>query len=77
MLSSFARIFVIIGITFLVIGGLFYIAARFNLPLVRLPGDFQIHGKGFSCIFPLATSILLSILLSVILTLFSQFMGRK
>ena len=77
MLASIARIFLIIGVIFLVVGGLFYLAARFNLPLGKLPGDFQIQGKNFTCFFPLVTSILLSILLSVILTLFSRFIGRK
>ena len=77
MLSSFARVFLIIGVIFLVVGSLFYLAARLNLPLGKLPGDFQIQGKGFTCIFPLATSILLTILLSIILTLFSRFIGRK
>lgn len=77
MLASFARIFVIIGVIFLVVGGLLYLAGRLNLPLGKLPGDFQIQGKGFTCFFPLATSILLSILLTGILTLFSRFIGRK
>jgi len=77
MLPSLAKIFVIIGVIFLVIGGLFYLAGRINLPLGKLPGDFQIQGKDFTCIFPLATSLLLSILLSIILTLFSRFIGRK
>jgi Zn-dependent protease with chaperone function len=77
MLSSIARIFLIIGVIFLIVGGLFYLAARLNLPLGKLPGDIQIQGKGFTCIFPLATSILLSILLSIILTLLSRFIGRK
>ena len=77
MLPSLARIFLILGVIFLVVGGLFYLASRLNLPLGRLPGDIQIQGKDFTCIFPLATSILLSILLSIILTLFSRFIGRK
>ena len=77
MLSSFARIFLIIGVIFLVLGSLFYLAGRFNLPLGKLPGDFQIQAKSVTCIFPLATSILLSILLTIILTLFSRFIGRK
>lgn len=77
MLPSLARIFLIFGVIFLVVGGLLYLAGRLNLPLGKLPGDFQIQGKGFTCIFPLATSILLSILLSIILTLFSRFIGRK
>jgi hypothetical protein len=77
MLPSLAKIFLILGVIFLVVGGLFYLAGRLNLPLGRLPGDFQIQGKGFTCFFPLATSILLSILLSGILWLFSRFIGRK
>ena len=77
MLSSFARIFLIIGIIFLVVAGLLYMAGRFNLPLGKLPGDFQIQAKGFTCIFPLATSILLSILLTIILAIFSRIIGHK
>lgn len=77
MLPTIAKIFLIIGAVFLVIGGILYLAGRFNIPLGRLPGDFTIKGKGYTCIFPLATSILLSILLSIILTLISRFVGRK
>src|SRR4030095_4339640 len=35
----------------------------------RLPGDFRIQRDGFSFYFPLATSLLLSILLTVLLNL--------
>jgi hypothetical protein len=77
MLPTLAKTFLIIGGIFLVVGGLLYLASRLNLPLGRLPGDFTIQGKGYTCIFPLATSILLSILLSIILTLVSRFIGRK
>ncbi len=77
MLANIARIFLIIGAIFLVVGGLLYFAGRLNLPLGKLPGDFTIQGKGFTCFFPLATMIILSILLSLILTLASRFIGRK
>ena len=77
MLSQFARIFLIIGVIFLVVAGLLYLAGRLNLPLGKLPGDFQVQAKGITCIFPLATSILLSILLTIILNLFARFIGRK
>jgi hypothetical protein len=77
MLPSLAKIFLIIGVIFIVIAGVLYMAGRINLPLGRLPGDFQFQAKGFTCIVPLATSILLSILLSIILTIFSRFIGRK
>jgi hypothetical protein len=77
MLPSLAKVFLIIGVVFLIIAGLLYLAARINLPLGKLPGDFQIQGKGFTCFVPLASTLLLSILLSIILTLFSRFIGRK
>jgi hypothetical protein len=77
MLANIAKIFLIIGAIFLVLGAVLYLAGRLNLPLGKLPGDFTIQGKGFTCFFPLATSILLSILLTIILTLASRFLGRK
>jgi hypothetical protein len=77
MLANVAKIFIIIGAIFLILGAALYLAGRLNLPLGKLPGDFTIQGKGFTCFFPLATSILLSILLTIILTLVSRFIGRK
>ncbi|HSB66970.1 MAG TPA: DUF2905 domain-containing protein [Anaerolineales bacterium] len=77
MLVNIAKIFLIIGVIFLVVGGIIYFAGRLNLPLGKLPGDFTIQGKGYTCFFPLATSIVLSILLSIILFLISHFIGRK
>jgi hypothetical protein len=43
-----------------------------GLPLGRLPGDFYVRRDGFSFYFPLATSILLSIMLTLILALFRR-----
>jgi hypothetical protein len=77
MLGNIAKIFLVIGAIFLVVGGMLYLAGRLNLPLGKLPGDFTIQGKGYTCFFPLATSIVLSILLSIILTIASRFIGRK
>ena len=42
---------------------------RTNLPLGRLPGDIIYRGKNTTFYFPLATSILLSVVLAVILYL--------
>ena len=77
MLPSLTRIFLIIGVIFLVLAGLLYLASRINIPLGKLPGDFVFQEKNITCILPLATSIILSIALSVILTLISRFVGRK
>jgi hypothetical protein len=77
MNPNFARIFLILGVIFLIIGGIFYVASRFNIPLGKLPGDIVVQGKNMTCFIPLATSIILSILLSLILTFFARFIGRK
>jgi hypothetical protein len=44
-----------------------------GLPIGRLPGDFTIRRGNFSFYFPLATSIVASI----ILTLIMMFFGRR
>ena len=77
MLTTIARIFLTIGTIFLVVAGLLYLAGRLNIPLGKLPGDFTIQGKNYTCFLPLATSVVLSILLSIILTIASRFIGRK
>jgi Protein of unknown function (DUF2905) len=77
MLPSLSRIFLIIGVIFLILGGIAYVASRINIPLGKLPGDFIVQGKNITCIIPLMTSILLSIVLSIILTIISRFMGHK
>lgn len=62
-----------LGLLLALIGVLLILASRFGLPLGRLPGDFAYKGKNVSIFFPLATSILLSIVLSAILYLISRF----
>ena len=43
-----------------------------NLPLGRLPGDILYRGKHTTLYFPLATSIVVSVVLSLVL----YFLGR-
>jgi DUF2905 family protein len=43
-----------------------------GLPIGRLPGDFAVRRGHFSFYFPLATSIVLSIILTLILSLFRR-----
>ncbi len=54
------------GIIFVVIGLILLFSDKIPL-LGKLPGDIAIKGKNWSFYFPLATSILLSILISFIL----------
>ena len=43
-----------------------------GLPLGRLPGDFSVRRGNVSFYFPLATSVVLSILLTLILAFFRR-----
>jgi len=61
-----------IGGIIVVIGAVMVFAGRLNLPLGRLPGDITYRGKNTVFYFPLATSILLSIILSLLFWLFSR-----
>jgi hypothetical protein len=46
------------------------------LPLGRLPGDFRFGAGPFTCFFPLATSILISLVLTIALTLIARILSR-
>ena len=59
-------VFVGLGITAL---GLL---VMWGVPFGRLPGDFIVRRNNFSFYFPLATSIVLSILLTLILAFFRR-----
>ena len=43
-----------------------------GVPIGRLPGDFYVRRGSFSFYFPLATSVILSILLTLVFTLFRR-----
>ncbi|HMG85515.1 MAG TPA: DUF2905 domain-containing protein [Terracidiphilus sp.] len=62
-----------LGLLLLVIGAALLIAARLGLPLGRLPGDFSYRGKNVTVLFPLGTSILISVVLSILFYLISRF----
>ncbi|MHB9030512.1 MAG: DUF2905 domain-containing protein [Candidatus Latescibacterota bacterium] len=63
-------IFIIILGLLIVLGGLAVIYMDKIPYLGRLPGDINIHGKGWSFHFPIVTGIILSIILTIILNLF-------
>jgi hypothetical protein len=71
-----ARIFIILGLVMVVIGGLIYLFGRLGIPLGRLPGDIRIQGENVTCILPLATMIVLSIVLTVLLNIILRLINR-
>ncbi len=74
--SSFARWLIAIGLGMAAFGGLLWLLGRAGLPLGRLPGDFRFQSGGVTCIFPLATALLLSLALTILLNLILRGRGR-
>lgn len=71
-----ARVLIIIGLIFLVVGGLLYLTGRFGMPLGRLPGDIRIVRGNTTIFFPLGTSILLSLILTILLNIIIHYWKR-
>jgi hypothetical protein len=59
---------VLVGLVIAAVG----LVVMLGVPLGRLPGDFYVRRGGFSFYFPLATSIVLSILLTLVLAFFRR-----
>lgn len=65
-MSGLGKLLMVFGAVVLAVGVLLTFAGRWNLPLGRLPGDIVYRGKNTVFYFPLATSILISIVLSLV-----------
>jgi hypothetical protein len=72
-MGEIGRILIFCGAVMLVIGVAILLLGRTNLPIGRLPGDIFYRGKNTTFYFPLATSILLSVVLSIVLYVISRF----
>jgi hypothetical protein len=71
MQTDFGKLFIILGVVFVVVG--LILNSKIHIPwLGKLPGDISIKRDHFQFYFPLATSILLSILLTLILRFFRK-----
>jgi hypothetical protein len=62
------KLLVILGVAIAGIG----LLIMAGIPFGRLPGDIVVRRGNFSFYFPLATSIILSILLTLLLSLFRR-----
>ncbi|HXZ33745.1 MAG TPA: DUF2905 domain-containing protein [Terriglobales bacterium] len=72
-MADFGKLLIFLGAIIFVAGVALVLLGRTHLPLGRLPGDIVYRGKNTTFYFPLATSILLSVVLSVVLYVFSRF----
>ena len=62
-----AKIFIFVGVVFIIIGLIMYVFKGF--PLFRLPGDIVIDKGNFKFYFPITSSIIISIVLSIIFSI--------
>ena len=75
-MENIGRFIMLAGLALLLIGGAVFLAGKFGLPLVRLPGDIRIEGEHGSFYFPVTTSILVSIVLSIVLNILGRFLRK-
>jgi hypothetical protein len=66
-MSELGKLLIVLGIVLMGAGVVLTLLGRTNLPLGRLPGDIVYRGKNTTFYFPLATSLLVSVLLSIVL----------
>jgi hypothetical protein len=70
-MPDLGRFLMIIGVILVLVGLALWLSPKIPW-LGRLPGDIVIKRENFTFYFPLATSILISIILSLILYLFRK-----
>jgi hypothetical protein len=66
--ASMGKVLVVVGLGIAAVG----LSMMLGVPFGRLPGDFVVRRGTFSFYFPLATSIVLSILLTLLMALFRR-----
>jgi Protein of unknown function (DUF2905) len=70
--TDLGKLLIVLGVILVAAGVVLMLAGRINLPLGRLPGDMSYRGKHTTFYFPLATSLLLSVVLSLVLYVISK-----
>jgi hypothetical protein len=65
--ADVGKMLVVLGGTIVIVGVVLLLIGRANLPIGRLPGDIVYRGRNTTFYFPLATSILISVVLSILM----------
>lgn len=66
-MTDLGKMLVLLGGAVVVVGLALILLGRTNLPMGRLPGDIVYRGKNTIFYFPLATSVVISVVLSVLM----------
>jgi hypothetical protein len=71
--TELGKVLMFLGVVLIGVGLLLFFLGKTSLPLGCLPGDILYRGKNTTFYFPLATSILVSVVLSVLLYVIARF----
>jgi DUF2905 family protein len=71
-MTQMAKTLIVFGVGLALLGGLMLAFSKLGLP--ELPGDLTWQGKNTRIVFPLATSLLLSLILTIVLNVW---LGRQ
>lgn len=74
--SVLARWIFFAGLGFILLAGVIALLGRMNITLGELPGDIKLQREGFSCLIPLASSLLLSLILTLLINLLLRSMRK-
>ncbi len=75
-LTTIGRWMFFAGVGLAGVGGLVWLAGKFNWPLGRLLGDLRIERGNFSFYFPIVTSLVVSLVLTILLNLLARFFRK-
>ena len=70
--QTIGKALILFGVVLVLAGLFFYVGGNRILPLGRLPGDIRIEGEHTKFYFPIATSILVSIVLTLVFFVLSR-----
>lgn len=71
-MNDFGKLLIVFGAVLVVAGVVLVLLGRTSLPLGKLPGDIVYRGKNTTVYFPLATSLVVTVVLSVVLYLLGR-----
>jgi len=75
LMETIGKFLVIAGGGLLLLGGLLWLLSKVPF-LGRLPGDIRIERPGFTCLIPVVSSIIISVLLTILLNLAARIINR-
>ena len=72
--DQIGKLLLIVGVMALIVGALFLVLGE--TPFGRLPGDITVTNGNFTCVAPIVTMLLVSIILTVIVNIVLALLRR-